>query len=82
MEEYVKDRTKSVKDKQGFIFDFGKYKGVHVLEVVRDDPQYLKYVYQKAKYRLSPQIHKLIIDHAETLKQLIAEQELKEIDVF
>lgn len=79
---YCDERTKSLIDKEGFCFNFGKYNGYHVTDVFKDDPQYLKYVYRKAKYRLPPRIHQFIIDNNKEIKAAIAAHDLKELDVF
>lgn len=82
LRNYVDERTTSIKDRQEFTFNFGKYQGYRILEVFVKDPQYLKYVYQNAKYRLSPLIHGFIVDNSQAIKQAISDQEKKELDVF
>lgn len=82
LRNYVDERTNSIRDRQEFSFDFGKYKGYRVLEVFQKDPQYLRYIYEKAKYRLTPKIHEFIIDNSSDIKLAIEKQEKQELNVF
>lgn len=80
--EYCNSRILSEKDKQGFIMDFGRYKDWYVLDVIREDPQYLAAIWKTCKNKLPPHIKILMRDNAPIIREAIKEQELKEKDLF
>ena len=82
LRNYVDERTENIKDRQDFTFNFGMYKDHRILEVFVADPQYLKYIYEKARFKLSPRIREFIIDNSQQIKLAIKEQEKKELSVF
>lgn len=79
---YIKEHTKTLEDVEQFKMNFGKYKGVHVESVFYDDPQYLKFCWEKARMRLSPAIHKFIINNWKFILPAIIEQQKLELEVF
>ena len=79
---YIKEHTNSLDDIEQFKLGFGKYKGVHIEKIFYDDPQYIKFCWEKARLRLSPAIHKFIINNWKFILTAIKEQNKLELEVF
>lgn len=82
IQNYLRKNTVTPEDIKGMVMPFGKYKGMHVYRVFEDDPQYLRFCWDSARNRLTPQIHKFIKHNIVEIKKAVQAQEREELGLF
>jgi hypothetical protein len=82
LRNYIDERTHTIRDRNEYTFNFGKYKGYRVLEVFTRDPQYLIYLYENVRHKISPKIDEFIQDNSLMIKAASEDQEKKRLSLF